>query len=454
MTTLDQLRQQREQGFRALRFQPELEQAYQAERRITLQRRARPVAVSALLVFLLYVLIDLLMFPAALAHQVVLIRLLLTCPAILLVWWLSYRPQSRRYFLACYAGAYLIGGFSVIAIIALARRYPFPIPYEGLLLILMFGYFVMGMPFRSAAASSTSVALGYLLMEYLTGMAAGQLLFNSFFALTVNLIGMIGSWLSEHRHRAHFLDRRMLELMRQQAELENRRKSDLITAASHDLRQPLSLISLTLENLSLQSLPARELSLVDRLRDALRHFNTLLDSVLDMSRIQQGLVQPQPETLNSADILLHSRNALWQQAEQAGVTLTCAATQPALLLRADPALLHRILQNLISNALQHSGATEVRLSSHADGEHVVLRVADNGRGLPATILAHIFEPFFRHDCQSAGAGNHATPGLGLGLAIVHDLSRMMGGRCAIRSTPGAGSSFDVRLPAADQQQAG
>lgn len=441
-----QLQQQNDVGFRRLRFSPELEPHYRRVRDKGIRERARPVCASALALFLLYALLDTLMLPASIAHDTVLVRLLVTCPVIAGVWWLSYSTLSPATFVRLYGLAYLIGSLSVVVIIALARLNHQPLPYEGILLMLMFGYFVMGLPFRRVSIISLIMIVAYLFAEHATGLEGQQLLIHGFFIGTANVIGMVGSWLSEHRQRAHFLDRQMLELSRTQAEQESQRKTRLITVASHDLRQPLNVISLILEHLDGDPLPPQPASLVTRLKTSVAHFNGLLGSILDISRIQEGMIAPEPQPLNTRLTLEQIIETCGEEARERGVTLTLSPETKAanIAVLADPQLLYRILQNLVVNALEHSGATRIELHArYQSGQgQVRVDVSDNGRGMDPAGAAQAFDPFYRHH-----SGPTSRPGLGLGLAIVRELSSLMDGQCGVTSAPGYGCCFWIELPA-------
>ncbi len=438
---IDQLRDQRSSGFRRLRFEPELERHYRQIRNEGIRQRARPVSAAALLLFLVYTLLDALMLPPHIAGETMAVRLLITCPVIAGVWWLSWRNISPDTFVILYGIAYLIGSLSVVAIIGIARMADYPLPYEGLLLMLMFGYFVMGIPFRTVSVLSVLVIAAYLTVETVTGMDIRQLLINGFFIITANIVGMVGSWLSEHRQRAHFLDRQMLEVSRQQAEQESQRKTRLITVASHDLRQPLNIISLILENLTADGLPAQQAGLVSRLKHSVTHFNNLLASVLDISRLQEGMISPEPRRLCPLEVMQQIAETCTEQAQRQGVELTVEPPEHSAGVMADPQLLHRVLQNLVVNALDHSKASRITLGSEPHGQQLVFEARDNGKGMDQAMLGQIFDPFYRNSRQD-------DPGLGLGLAIVRELTGLMDGSCDVTSEPGLGTCFQVSLPIA------
>lgn len=442
-----QLRDQRANGFRRLRFEPALEAHYRRVRDEGIRSRARLVSASALTLFLVYTLLDSLMLPPAIARDTIAVRLMVTCPVIIGVWWLSYRDIRDDHFVKIYALAYLVGGLSVVGIIGLARLENHPLPYEGILLMLMFGYFVMGIPFRTVSGASLLVIVAYLWVEHATGSGAHQLMINGFFIGTANIIGMVGSWLSEHRQRAHFLDRQMLNASKQQAEQENHRKTRLITVASHDLRQPLNVISLILENLTADGLPGEQQSLVSRLKSSVTHFNNLLASVLDISRIQEGMISPEPTRLCTWQVIRQVSETFSEQVQRPGAQLVIHKPATGSGVFADPQLLHRVLQNLVTNALEHSDATRIDLRAHQDNGKLCFEVQDDGRGIDDGSLEQIFTPFFRNSQRQ-----RSCPGLGLGLAIVHELTGMMEGHCNVSSSPGQGACFRVFLPATPAPQ--
>lgn len=440
--TTEQIRQQQAAGFRNLRFMPDLEAAYQQTRAGLIRQRARPVSVAGLFLFLIYAVMDSLTLPPELAQVTVTIRLAITCPVIALVVWLAYRPfPSDKAFERIYTLAYLLGGLSVVAIIAAARQVAFPLPYEGMILMLMFGYFAMGLPFFSASLVSLVLVISYLMIELWNGMAGSAIATNLFFLTTANIIGMVGAWTSEYRHRAHFLDRQLLDRLHRAARDESRRKTELITAASHDLRQPLNVIDITLESLSpdkdgLVAHPATK-----QLRDMIRHLRRLLGTVFDSARLNEGMVRADIRPTPLAPIFRDLSDLLADSLGNSEVNFKIDHSAGNLMVLADPSLLSRVLQNLMFNAVQHSGGNVIGLSARRVDAQVLLEVSDNGTGLPPELNDTLFSPYVR------GHGQTDYPGLGLGLTIVREFVVLMRGTCGAETKPGQGAVFWVRLPA-------
>lgn len=439
--TYEQLQQQKQQGFKGLRFDEPLESAYQQHRAQSMRHRARPVATSALILFIIYALLDFQTLPLELARQTVAVRLLLICPLILAVLALSYSRLNPIHFARFYTLAFLLGGLFIVLIIYLARLQSFPLPYDGLHLMLLFGYLVMGLPFRGAALMATGIVAAYIAMEASVELQEVSVLANSYFLLTTHAIGMVGAWLQEHAGRNHYLDASMLERARQQAQSASHQKTRFIAAASHDLRQPLNVITLLVDNLQKETDETRREAIIERLGRSTTQLNRLLHTLLDISRIKEGMVQPDIRPLLITNILEQVRVSVEERAQADGVVLTIEDMPKPSGVAADPTLLHRVLVNLVYNALKHAGADNVRLSAVQSGARIRFQVSDNGTGIPEAIQSRLFEAFYRPD-----EGPTEDKGLGLGLAIVKELTELMGGRCGVQSTPGGGSDFWVELP--------
>lgn len=439
--TYEQLQHQKQRGFRGLRFAEPLETAYQQHRARNMRLRARPVTASALVLFVIYSLLDLQTLPLELAEQTVAVRLFLICPLIIAVLALSYSRLPAIHFARFYTLSFLLGGLCIVLIIYLARRLGYPLPYDGLHLMLIFGYLVMGLPFRGAAVMASGIVIAYIAMESAMSTPQVSVADNSYFLLTTHAIGMIGAWLQEHASRHHYLDSSMLELARQQAQSASHQKTRFIAAASHDLKQPLNVINLLIDNLQKETNESRREAIVERLGHSTTQLNRLLNTLLDISRIKEGMVQPDIRPILVGNVLEQVRVSVEERAQADGITLTIQDMPKASGVAADPTLLHRVLVNLVYNALKHANADRIHLGATQSGARVRFLVSDNGSGIPETIQSRLFEAFYRPD-----KGPTEDKGLGLGLAIVKELTELMGGRCGVQSSPGGGSDFWVELP--------
>jgi signal transduction histidine kinase len=230
-----------------------------------------------------------------------------------------------------------------------------------------------------------------------------------------------------------------LKAAKEEAEQANRLKSAFLANVSHDVQTPLSSI---LNHADLLQMEAREehqerIELIKRSSNRLR--NTI-ESVLDLSKLEAGAVEAAPESLDLADELLGTVEIFQPQAAEQEVALEADVEDP-LPAELDPTMLHRITDNLLSNALKFTepGGT-VTLRARDTGGTVVLEVEDTGVGIDEDFQPNLFEAFARGPTQTNTDGN------GLGLAITKHLTEVMGGTIDVDSEKGVGTLFTVRLP--------
>ena len=229
-----------------------------------------------------------------------------------------------------------------------------------------------------------------------------------------------------------------LSAAKAEAERANFGKTRFLAATGHDLMQPLQAARLFLSALAERiSDPA-----VGRLDASLDSVEHLLGELLEVSKLDSGVTSPVFIDFRIADILKPLREEFSVLAEQHGLGFAAVASSASV--RSDPALLRRILQNFLANAVRYTGEGRVLIGCRRRGDALSIEVWDSGPGIPADKLREIFVEFHRLGDRGHGAG----PGLGLGLAIVERLAGMMNHPIDVRSTPGKGSCFAVRVPLA------
>ncbi len=217
-------------------------------------------------------------------------------------------------------------------------------------------------------------------------------------------------------------------------------KTRFLAAASHDLRQPVQALYCFHEVLKIQldGHPAQRVAAdFGASLDGLR---SLLDSLLDVSRIDSGLVKPDVRPVRLHPVLARVCSQLAIVACQKGLCLRCVPTRAVVMT--DELLLERILRNLVENAVKYSERGKIVVGCRRDGTAVRLTVFDTGIGIPGELRAQIFEEFF----QVANSERDRRKGIGLGLSIVQRLCEMLGHPIAVRSVLGKGSAFAVSLP--------
>lgn len=232
---------------------------------------------------------------------------------------------------------------------------------------------------------------------------------------------------------------RQAESARADAERANLAKSKFLAAASHDLRQPAQSLVLFTSALSaqLQDHPARRVvSYIEQTSDALR---ALLDSLLDISRLDAGTIVPRVGATPLAPILDRLATEYALRAIDKGLSFRVAPSSAWCLT--DPALLDRILRNLVENALRYTDRGKILLGCRQRGNDLEIQVVDTGIGIARDQLDTIFEEFV----QVGNPARDRSQGLGLGLAIVKRLAQMLGHQVSVESRQGRGSRFSITL---------
>ena len=225
---------------------------------------------------------------------------------------------------------------------------------------------------------------------------------------------------------------------REAAEEANRSKTRFLAAASHDLLQPLNAARLFTAALAERRLALPTRALVQQTSAALDSVEDLLEALLEISRMDAGAIVPERVDFSLRHLLAALRSEFAPFARQRGLTL--AFDECDAVVRSDPRLVRRILQNLISNALRYSGVGGVSVKCMVAGETVSISVADTGPGIAAEHHDLIFEEFRRLDVPGRERG------MGLGLAIVRRAAAMLAHPLTLVSAPGEGSIFGLVLP--------
>ena len=231
------------------------------------------------------------------------------------------------------------------------------------------------------------------------------------------------------------------------AEAADRAKSVFLAAASHDLRQPIHALSLFLTALRSmsQSRSVRTADLAEicrRMQASLDGLGQLLNMLLDVSRLDANAVQVERSPTSAQRLLEELDQDFHQLATEKGLRLHVASSR--LWVDTDPTVLRRILVNLVSNAVRYTSRGRVLIGCRLRGPEVEFQVWDSGIGIPPEQREAIFEEFFQIG-QTQAAG-HESHGLGLGLSIVKRSALLLGAPLDLRSTPGRGSMFSIRVP--------
>jgi len=230
-----------------------------------------------------------------------------------------------------------------------------------------------------------------------------------------------------------------LRAQKKAAEDANVAKSRFLAVASHDLRQPLHALELFVQALEDTPLPAHAHQLVGNVRRSVDSMEELFDALLDISRLDAGAVRARLDTIPLAEVFERLAFEYAPVAKQKGLSLHVMAT--SVYVRSDPTLLARIVRNLVANAVRYTERGRVTIGCRRRGEQVSVEVWDTGPGIPAEKHAEIFQEF----AQLGNPDRDRRKGLGLGLAIVERLAKLLGHVVELRSTVGKGSVFAVTV---------
>jgi signal transduction histidine kinase len=229
------------------------------------------------------------------------------------------------------------------------------------------------------------------------------------------------------------------------AESANRAKSQLLAAASHDLRQPLHALGLYVAALSARACNGELRPLVAHVESAANALELQFGQLIDLSRLDAGVLVPERTQVPLAPLFARLHEEFAAQAHARSLSLRIVPTR--LAVDSDLSLLARIVGNLVSNAIRYTHSGGVLVGARRCGGRVAIDVVDTGIGIAPAERQRIFEEFYQ--VQTIGASSRVTRGMGLGLAIVRRFAALLGHDVVLTSAEGVGSRFRVLAPRAE-----
>ena len=231
-----------------------------------------------------------------------------------------------------------------------------------------------------------------------------------------------------------------LRVAKESAEEADLSKTRFLAAATHDLLQPLNAARLSISILADELAASETSDLITQTGHSLETVERLLRALLDISKLDAGVMRPHIGGLALGKILDSFRIDFAAKAAQGGLDLRVVPS--SLIVRSDAVLIHRILQNFVSNALRYTRRGKVVVGCRLKGENVRIEVWDTGVGIDPEEHEAIFEEFYR----IGRTDDDASHRLGLGLAIVSRIAKVLGHQIGLQSYPGEGSMFWVEVP--------
>jgi len=235
-----------------------------------------------------------------------------------------------------------------------------------------------------------------------------------------------------------------LSLAKEIAEQANRSKTRFLAQAGHDLLQPVNAATLAIAALADIARDEKSHRLIHQVERSLSNIDNLLKSLLDISKLDAGVLVPQVTSVSLDSLLRDIANDYTPFAQKRGLSLRVRTAH--VYVSTDRSMLIRILQNLVSNALRYTQTGRVLVGVRRHPGSIHLEVYDTGPGIAKDQHALIFQEFHRCGGQAIVNDFDLGPGLGLGLSIVQRLVDLLGHRISIRSQLGRGTHFSVELP--------
>ena len=221
----------------------------------------------------------------------------------------------------------------------------------------------------------------------------------------------------------------------------NQAKTRFLAAASHDLRQPINSLALLIASLGLRTESSEQQNIVDSMSLAIKSIDSQLESLLDISKLDAGIIEPSMTVLDLCELCAQLVDT-YQRRPQVDVRMSFSRPEHPVWIKTDPALAARILSNLLGNAFKYTVIGAVNLGIRVERETATVTIEDSGVGIAEEDLHKVFDEFY----QVGNPQREASRGLGLGLSIVQRLSLLLGFKLSLRSKLGVGTAISVLMP--------
>ena len=372
--------------------------------------------------------------------------------------WQRIRPgpaAAPRWGLYWALGSTIAGALWGAAAVVL---FPESAAYQALLIVCLFGVVMGGLNLTAVYKPSF---YGFVLPALVPLIARVAFVGDSVHLFTAIVLGVVLGFVVGFGHRLNEVLTRSLTIRyenldligelkdrtraavdaRAAAEQANRGKSQLLAAASHDLRQPLHALGLYAAALCARARDGDCRTLAENVQGGIAALELQFGQLLDLSRLEAGALQPDRQDLELGPLLARVAAEFVPQAAARGLALRVVPT--SLVVRSDPVLLERIVGNLVANAVRYTRRGGIVVGARRRRRDAAILVADSGIGIAAGDLSRIFEEFYQVADERAPT---ARKGMGLGLAIVRRFADLLEHRIEVTSSPSRGSRFAVVLP--------
>jgi two-component system, OmpR family, sensor histidine kinase KdpD len=312
--------------------------------------------------------------------------------------------------------------------------------YGAISLIFLLGVLLAGMVLSRGpvllVAALSALSWNFLFIPPLFTLHIAKLedalTFATYFIIAIT----VGSLTAQLKAREH------LAAQVQLAQESERLRKTLLDCVSHELKTPLAAIGAASQELSRLSANIHDSQvlkeLADEIRAGSRRLNRVVDNLLDMNRLESGVIRPKREWCDIHELLQSAIDIERESINGREVRLDVPKEVPLALV--DHTLIEQAVAKLLANAGAHTPAQlPIEIDAEYANDHLVISVADRGTGIPSEAMERLFEKFYRGDNRKAG-------GLGLGLSIARGLIEAHGGKLTVENRDGGGARFTIRLP--------
>jgi two-component system sensor histidine kinase KdpD len=312
--------------------------------------------------------------------------------------------------------------------------------YGAISLIFLLGVLLAGMVLNRGpvllVAALSAVSWNFLFIPPLFTLHIAKfedaLMFATYFIIAIT----VGSLTAQLKAREH------LAAQVQLAQESERLRKTLLDCVSHELKTPLSAIGAASQELSRLAPnikdPQMLKDLASEIRDGSRRLNRVVDNLLDMNRLESGVIRPKREWCDVRELLQSAVDIERESINGRDIRLDVPEDIPLALV--DHTLIEQAVAKLLANAGSHTAPRlPIEIDAEYTNDHLLISVSDRGPGIPIEVSERLFEKFYRGD-------NRKTGGLGLGLSIARGLIEAHGGRLTAENRDGGGARFTIRLP--------
>jgi signal transduction histidine kinase/CheY-like chemotaxis protein len=360
----------------------------------------------------------------------------------ILVFYLILKKENIfiQYYQSIISGYFLVAGLGLVLLLAMAKQYGIASEYyfSGIMLVMFTTHGSTYLQANNALAVSVILTVITVFILFMTRSndqmnAFQQIFINSLMLISSIIAGVLSVDIRNRSSRNNFV-------LQANTERHYSEKSHFFAAASHDIRQPLQAINFLASALRTKNTQPNDDALFERLENSVESMSDLLNSLLDVSKLDAQVIIPKPKHLSLTPLFERLQGELDPFTNAKGIKLIFEHTNDIVL--ADTILLEQVLNNLLSNAIRYTNTGNITVLAQSESEYINIKVKDTGLGIALDDQEAIFNEFH----QVHNPERDQSKGLGLGLSIIKRLCLLQDWPLSLESELGVGSCFSFKVP--------